>query len=391
MRAHEVVKSLAAIGLGLAVFVAGIAGAAETLVIGAIGPLTGPGSSWGLGLATGAKFAAQEVNARGGLKVGDKTYEVKVIAYDEQYKAADAVAAYNRLVSQDGVKFIIGPLSSAGTLAIKDMVEENKTLIFTGAYSSKAIDAKTQFLFRAYSTPTEFIEPMVHWLKQNQAADKRRVALLNPNDETGWDATRLQESSYKNNGFTVVAKELYERSVKDFQPLLTKVLAEKPDVLELGTSSPATAGLIVRQARELGYKGRFIKNGGPGPREIVAGAGKENAEGVLNYMLTDPASATHKRLADEYKRTYGHDMNDVLPAFYDATRVLFAAMQKAGTVTDAEKVRQAIPQVMPFKAALGGELVLSGKSTYGANTQIVTVSYVGEIRNGETVILGVAK
>jgi branched-chain amino acid transport system substrate-binding protein len=384
-------KFVAAIAFALGVGVAASAGAAETLTIGAIGPLTGPGSAWGLGLANGVKFAAQEINAKGGLKVGNKVYEVKVIAYDEQYKATEAVAAYNRLVSQDGVKFIIGPLSSSGTLAVKSMVEENKTIIFTGAYSSKAIDPKTQFLFRAYSTPQEYIGPMVKWLKQNQAADKRRVALLNPNDETGWDATRLQEGSYKDNGFQIVGKELYERSVKDFQPLLTKVLAAKPDVIELGTSSPATAGLIVRQGRELGYKGRFIKIGGPGPREIVAASGKESAEGVLNYMLGNPASETYKRLASEYKRVNGHDMNDVLPAFYDATRVLFAAMQKAGTVSDTEKVRLAIPKVMPFAAALGGELNLAGKSTYGADTQILTVSYVGEIRKGEVVILGVAK
>jgi branched-chain amino acid transport system substrate-binding protein len=123
----------------------------------------------------------------------------------------------------------------------------------------------------------------------------------------------------------------------------------------------------------------------------VAASGKESAEGVLNYMLGNPASETYKRLASEYKRVNGHDMNDVLPAFYDATRVLFAAMQKAGTVSDTEKVRLAIPKVMPFAAALGGELNLAGKSTYGADTQILTVSYVGEIRKGEVVILGVAK
>ncbi len=367
------------------------AAAADTLVIGTISALTGAGSSWGMAVAAGPQLAAEEINAKGGLKVGDKVYQIKVISYDEQYKAADAVAAYNRLVNQDGVKFIVGPLSSAGTMAIKEMVEDNKTIAFTGAYTRKAIDPNTKFMFRAYSTPVEYVGPMIEWLRQNQPEGKRNVVLLNPNDETGWDAVELQEANYKAKGFKVVGKELYERTLKDFQPLLTKALAAKPDIIELGTSSPATAGLIVRQARELGYQGRFIKIGGPGPRDIVAGAGVANAEGVLNFLLADRSSDGYKRLAEEYRKRNGHEVNEIMFGFYDAARILFAAIQKAGTISDTDKVRQAIPQVMPFKSAFGVDLTLTGKQSYGADTQIVTTSYVGEIRKGEPVVLGIAK
>lgn len=388
---RTIVAAIAGPGLALGLGMLQPAVAADTLLVGTISALTGAGSPWGMAVAAGPQLAADEVNAKGGLKVGDKTYQVKVISYDEQYKAAEAVAAYNRLVNQDGVKFIIGPLSSAGTMAVKDMVEDNKTIIFTGAYTRKAIDPKTKFLFRAYSTPVEYVAPMIEWLRQNQPEGRRKIVLLNPNDETGWDAVELQETNYKAKGFSVVGKELYERTLKDFQPLLTKVLASKPDIIELGTSSPATAGLIVRQARELGYQGRFIKIGGPGPRDIVTGAGVANAEGVLNFLLGDRSSEGYKRLAEEYKKRHGHEVNEVMFAFYDATRILFAAIQKAGTITDTDKVRQAIPQVMPFKSAFGVDLTIAGKQTYGADTQIVTTSYVGEIRNGEPVVLGIAK
>jgi branched-chain amino acid transport system substrate-binding protein len=365
--------------------------AADVLTIGAISALTGAGSSWGLAVAAGPQLAAAEINAKGGLKVGDKTYEVKVLAYDEQYTAAGTVAAYTRLVMQDGVKYILGPLSSAGTVAIKDMVEENKTIIFTGGYTRKAIDANTRFLFRAYSTPVEYGPAMIRWLRDHQPEGQRRVVLLNPNDETGWDGQDVQQAAYNGNGFQVQGHELYERTLKDFQPVLTKLLAQKPDVIELGTSSPATAGLIVRQAREMGFKGRFMKNGGPGPRDIVAAAGKEAAEGVLNYLIADPNNAAYARLSAEFKKDKGFEPNELFISFYDATRVLFAAMQKAGTVTDSDKVRQAIAQVMPFPAAMGGEITLGGKQTYGADTQFYTTPYVGEIRNGEPVVLGIAK
>jgi branched-chain amino acid transport system substrate-binding protein len=374
-----------------AALAAGPARAADVLTIGALGPLTGAGSAWGIALAGGAELAAAEVNARGGLKVGDKTYQVKVLAYDEQYTAAGCIAAYTRLVVQDGVKFIIGPISSVGTVAIKDMVEQNKTIIFTGGTSRKIIDANTKFLFRPISTPAEYGGALVRWLGGHQPADKRRVVLFNPNDETGWDGQDVEQAAYAGNGFQVVGSELYERSLKDFQPVLTKVLAVKPDVIDVGTSPPATSGLIVRQAREMGYTGRFIKMSGPGPRDIVAAAGKEAAEGVINALIGDPTNPSYARLAAEFKKTKGFEPNDLFIAFYDATRVLFAAIQKGGTVSDSDKVRQAIGQVMPFSGTMGEDMTLSGKQTYGADTQFITVRYVGEIRNGEPVVIGTVK
>src|ERR1700674_5172141 len=76
---------------------------AETLKIGLIAPLTGGGAPWGLAEEQATKILASEINAKGGLEDCDKTYKVEVIAYDDQYKAADAVAAYNRLLNRDGV------------------------------------------------------------------------------------------------------------------------------------------------------------------------------------------------------------------------------------------------------------------------------------------------
>src|SRR5437868_7987202 len=116
----------AAVGLSL---YAGLmtTAASETLKIGVIAALTGGGAPWGTAAAQGPKILANEVNAKGGLDVGGKKYHVEVVAYDDQYKAADAVAAYNRLVRQDGVKYVI-VMASAGTLAIKQSVESDKVI-----------------------------------------------------------------------------------------------------------------------------------------------------------------------------------------------------------------------------------------------------------------------
>jgi branched-chain amino acid transport system substrate-binding protein len=164
--------------------------AQDTLKLGVIGPMTGPGAQWGLAAAGGVQIAAQEVNDKGGLKVGDKTYRIEVIPYDEQYKAAVAISAMQRLVNQDGVKFVFGPVSSAGTLAVKDITKDTKTIGITGAYSSKVLDPSNPYMFRVYSVASDFAEPMVKWFKKNLPANITRVAILNPNDETGWDSDK---------------------------------------------------------------------------------------------------------------------------------------------------------------------------------------------------------
>src|SRR5271167_1458754 len=105
---------------------------AETLKIGLIAPLTGGGAPWGVAEAEATKILASEINAKGGLDVGGKTYQVDVIAYDDQYKAADAVAAYNRLINKDGVKYMI-ILSSPSTMALKENIQGDEVLALTSS------------------------------------------------------------------------------------------------------------------------------------------------------------------------------------------------------------------------------------------------------------------
>jgi branched-chain amino acid transport system substrate-binding protein len=229
----------------------------------------------------------------------------------------------------------------------------------------------------------------VEWIKNNYK--ERRIVLINPNDETGWDQARLSDRLFRENGFQVLGQDLYERTQKDFQPLLTKIIGLKPEVIDLGSTPPATAGLIVRQARELGYKGLFIKTGGAGPNEIVAAAGKEAAEGMISILYADRASEGYKRIASEYKKSVGQDPNEILVSFYDGASVLLHAIQKAGDVKDTSKVAAAFSKALPMTSVQGDTLRLGGKATSGADQQIMSVMYIGVIRNGMPVVVGKTK
>lgn len=386
MELGKFAKALVA-GLGLSIGAVGVANA-QTVKIGVIAALTGGGAPWGMAAAEGTKIAAAEINAKGGLDVGGKKHKVEVIAYDDQYKAADAVAAYNRLVRQDGAKYVI-LMSSAAALALKQNIEDDKIIGLTSSYSAKAIDVNTRYMFRLFSVASDYLPSLVSWTRDNYK--ERRVFTLNPNDETGWDQSKLSEKLFKQNGFDVVGQEVYERTLKDFQPMFTKIIAIKPELIDLGSTSPATAGLMIRQARELGYKGLFIKTGGAGPKDIVAGAGKEAAENMVSVLYADPKNEGYQRIAAAYKKSVGQDPNEIVVSFYDATHVLLQAIQKSGDANDTTKVAASFAKVLPMKSAQGDMMHLGGKASMGVDQQIMSTMYIGVMKNGEPVVVGKAK
>lgn len=380
-------KTLVAVAsvIGL-VWAVNVAAQTETLKIGVVSALTGPGSEWGLAQDGGIKIAAMEVNAKGGLKVGDKTYKIEVVSYDDQYKAALAVTGATRLIEQDKVKFVVGPMGSASALAIKPLFEQNKVVAIIGAFSEKALDANTKYSFRGFPTQVEFAGPIVDWLKKNKPGLKT-VAQLEPNDETGWFSQKLLKEHYEASGFKIASTELFERSLKDFQPVMTRILATRPDIIELGTTPPATAGLMIRQARELGFKGQFVKIGGPGVPQIVAAAGKDFAEGLIGYAAADVTTKNYKELAAKYEKVLKPPMNEITVYFYDASRMLLDAIQAAGTVDDTDKVRAILARAGPYNG-IQGAIRWGGMKTYGVNHQILTPTFIGMIKGGEQIIVG---
>ncbi|CAN5362514.1 ABC transporter substrate-binding protein [soil metagenome] len=378
------------VGLATGVALDAFAADPEVIKIGVVVPLTGPGAPWGLAAAEGVKIIAAETNAAGGLDVAGAKHKVEIIAYNDQFKTAETVTAVNRLINQDKAKIVM-LMTSAGTMAVRDSFESNKVLGLTSSMSQKVIDKNSNYLFSMYSTPYNFLPSMIDYLKANTPATFRRVAVVNPNDELGWAQTELSTKVFKDKGYEVVEKDLFERSQRDFQSMLTKLLAAKPDVIDLGGTDPAVAGLIIRQARELGFKGQFFKGASSGPEATVAAAGAANAEGMINMLFADPTNAGFKSIAEKYKARTGNDANEVIVGYADAARVVLAAIQKAGTVSDTTKIAAAFKQTLPMTGLQGTKMVFGGNEVYGKDAQIKTVNYIGVIRDGKTVVVGEAK
>jgi branched-chain amino acid transport system substrate-binding protein len=329
------------------------------------------------------ELAADDVNAKGGLDVGGKKYKVKVVAYDDKYQAGEAVTAANRLVFEDKVKYVIGPVGSAAALAVGPIMEKNKVVMLTLGFTDKALAADKPFSFRPNLTTMETSQPQIDWIVK--AKGIKKVGALFPNDETGQQIAQDLEKAYAKAGAKMDAKEFFERERVDMMPLLTRIMAKGVDAIELDGNAPGTAGLIVKQARELGFKGHIIRSGGPATTEIVNVAGAGATNGMLVNTPIDPANAEVKAYAERYFGKYKKRMNGFSPAFYDGTRMLFQAMGQAGSTTDTDKVRVALEGIKDFKGILG-TLNWTGKEVYGSNHQISAPFYIARVQDGQEMV-----
>jgi branched-chain amino acid transport system substrate-binding protein len=360
---------------------------ADDLKIGIIAPMSGPGAPWGVAMATGGKILAEQFNAQGGLDVGGNKYHLVIIPYDDHYKAADAVAAYHRLVDEDGVKYIV-IAAGTSTMAIRQLMQDDKIIGMTAGFVTDEIGADAPFMYRMWGVPSDYYPGMYAWLAGY--THDRRVVCLNPNDEMGRGMSDLSVSILKKNGFEVLSSDTYERSTQDFVPLLTKVLGNKPDMLDIGTTAPAQAALIVRQARELGFKGAVFSPGLSVLNEIIKGAGKQNAEGSLGQLSVDPENDAYKKFAGEFQKLIGQEPNEALAPYSNGILILIHAIQMSGAVNDTSKFEDGWKRAFPMKSITGDDIALdpNAMAKYGTDHQAVQYRYVGLARSGEAVVVG---
>ncbi|MCC7286585.1 MAG: ABC transporter substrate-binding protein [Burkholderiaceae bacterium] len=360
------------------------ASAQTTLRIGVVASLSGPGTAWGNAILGAAQFAADDVNAKGGLEVGGKKYTVSIVSYDDKYKANDAQTAMNRLIFDDKINIVLGPVGTAPALAALPLASENKVLTMTMAWGDKALGPNLPYSFRPVVPAQVFAEPQIRWVVGKLGS--KRVGALFPNDATGQDASNVFDAAYTKAGAKLVAKESFERERIDFVPLLTRVLAQNIDLFEIGGTPPDSAGMLIKQLREMGYKGPIVSTAGDAVAEIVRIAGTNNTDNIYVHRSANTDVPAVKQYAERYSARFKAPMNGFSPFFYASMEMLFESMKNAGTVSDTEKIRAALLSLNGFPTMVG-KATWMGQAKWGSNQQLSVPVYVGLLKNGQASIV----
>jgi branched-chain amino acid transport system substrate-binding protein len=341
-------------------------GLAKDLVIGINTPLSGAAAPTGLGLLRAVELAAEDINGAGGIKVGKETYTFKLITYDNKYDAKEAVASVNKLIYNDKVKYIV---TTGGTcvIAVNPLITENKILHIGYAYGGKkATNPNTPYTFRSIMEPIQGHSALLPYIVEKFKV--KTIALTSTDDETGLIQAEDAEVVAKKLGLTITDKAFAPRGTADFTPMLTKLIAKKPQAIDFGAWAGSDGPLACKQAKELGYTGVMIfsySQSIPTFEKVAAGF----MDGVLFYGIyaTDPSPIATK-VAKQYEQKYKQKFDPIVWRNSDVGYVLKKAIEMAGSV-DSPAVRDAMPKVQID--GVFGRTRIGGKSYYGIDCQFL--------------------
>lgn len=306
----------------------------NTIKIGGIAPLSGAVAVYGVECTNGVNLAVEEINAAGGIK-GKK---IAYIAEDDEGDPAKSVNAYKKLTTQDGIRMIIGSLTSGCTIALTASAQAQGVIQIAPAATAEAVTDAGNYIFR-----TCFIDPFQGSIGGKFAAvnlGKKNAAILY---DIGNDySVGLQENFVKEftkNGGSIVAMESYSTGDKDFNAQLTKIKAANPDVVYL-PDYYGTVALIAKQLRNQGIDAPII--GADGWDGLTDNAGDEVLNGFYsNHYAADSSDPAVQAFVKNFKAKYGKEPNAFAALGYDSMYLLKDAILKAGT-TDAKAVRDAL-------------------------------------------------
>ena len=347
--------------------------AEKELLIGVNDALTGPGAVYGLPQSNAVQMAADEINARGGIKAGADNYKLKVIANDDKANPTEATNSVRKLIDRDGVKYLLGFCCSGSTSAVASFIEKENVVMLVGNAAERAITAKgTPNLFRT-RPPADFTGAAAGTFVAKRGA--KNVAVIGSLDVSFYTQyLEAFERELVKAGGKIVAKETFGLKDRDMTPQLTKVRALNPDaLLVLGYVEPAA--FVYRQATELGMKlPRYGFTSGS-EEQFLKVASSEQMEGVWDLRPTEltieALDANAKTYVANYTKKFGAAPSPSSPYAYDQVYVLKNAIEGAGGADDTKKVLAAIRTLAVPKEAVMKYLPTNG-TMFDVNGQAYT-------------------
>ncbi len=322
--------------------------AAQDLVIGVAAPMTGNLAQIGKQFAEGAQLAADEVNARGGIK-GRK---VAIRVEDDKGDPKEAATVAQKFASDDRVLAVLGHYSSSACFAAIPIY--TKAHIATITPSASHTDLTKQggkYMFRMWSPISVYVPDLAQYTVKKLG--KKNIAVVYVQNDWGIQTKDYFLKELEKLGAKAVATEVVYDKDTDFKAQLTKIKAANPEALAILTYY-TTGALVVLQARNLGITAPLVGTGTLYEDKFIELAGKGNAEGLAvntEFNADDPSPVVRSFVTAYQKLHPGEKPEPYHATTYDAARLVFAAIEKGGAERDA--IRDAMAASRSFPGVTG--------------------------------------
>ena len=348
--------------------------ASAEIPIGMYGAFTGDQATFGNATRDGVQFAADEINAAGGI-LGKK---IRIYAEDDRSKPEEAAGVVTKLIAQNNVVALIGENASSNSLAAAPIAQQNKVPMVSPSSTNPDVTKKGDYIFRVC-----FIDPLqgkalARFARENLKLSS--VAILHDiKSDYSIGLAKVFTDSFTAAGGKIVADQGYSGGDIDFRAQLTALKQANPQAVFI-PGYYTEAGQIAIQARDVGLNVPLL--GGDGwdsPKLLeIGGANLENCYYATTVSLasTDP---TTQKFVSAFRAKFHRDPEGLNALGYDAMKVIAQAIQKAGKV-DGPAIRDQIAATQHFPGA-------SGEISFGPDRDPIKPVPIVVIRNGKTEFL----
>jgi len=348
------------------------------ILIGASLPLTGAEAKAGARVRDGYELAFAEAMSNGGLMVGGHRLPVRLKIVDDGTDRQRAANLAADLVEKQGVAFLLGSFSTPIIESQSAAAEKLKVPYVTSSGSAISLYQRGfRYLFSVSAPIQQLANAVMRWIDDEERSghlpQPLRVAVAWENTAHGKDV-RASVSSYvtstpaRRAAFELVFDEGFELNTKDFKPLLSRLHAAKADVLLVDAHLQDYIGMQ-KQYLAMGMCHKVISYGARGPekeaRDALPSGGTDYVVSAVWWDSQVGTNGLAKSFVDAFKARYGRLPEWYEALAYEATRALFTAIEKAGSV-DRERVRDSLAALKMESILPGGYLAFPEEYGYQA-------------------------
>jgi branched-chain amino acid transport system substrate-binding protein len=329
-------KRLCMIAAGAALVAAPAFAADDTITIGMTVSRTGSLNVDSVAELKGSELWRDEVNAAGGIKVGNKHYMIRFVEYDDQSQGGRVQQLYTRLIVQDHAQYLFSPYSSGLSATAAVITEQyGKIMLVGGGAEGKIFQLGNKYLFQCITSADHYLTGAIQVLKEKTPGAK--IAFVYSDDPFSKAVVTAARTQAAATGFKEVLVESYPASTTDFSPIINKIISSKADVFMGGGHYPDGATLA-RQLydQKANLKSVTILVAPDSPKFASLGPA---AVGITVPSQWEPAvtykpdfGPTPKEFAKAYEAKFNTGVDYHAASGYIEGLLLQHAMEKAGSI-----------------------------------------------------------
>jgi branched-chain amino acid transport system substrate-binding protein len=353
----------------------------NTLKIGAIWSLSGPGSQLQVIMRDAAVLAAEWINAKGGITAEGQKHKIELIVEDNKSTAEGSVSASTKLVLREKLKFVTGMIVPFQIEAAQTVTEANGVILSVGKHS--VLSPKNRYTFSSTQGFTVPIPDLYDFMLKRYPGIKT-VGFTAADEPGALGVLKVSRSVAEKRGLKLLDPSLAQFGTKDYYPVWSKILKDKPDAVDIGVNFVESIAMIARHGRELGFKGPMVTVTTGGASDMLKLIGKEWASDFIApvFELEDPSTpAMVKEIVRLWGKRFKEPFHISALLGWSSVWCLAQAIENARSL-DPEKIADTWANMKTIETPWGTG-TMGGAKTFGINHMVIPPACVSLLNGGK--------